>query len=719
MSKNILPNKDGIKSHLDFLFKDQTAGKIEIAYTPPDSGAVCHAEYFNINQINDAAEFAYNKNAQEGVNVYVGAALRKDETAPFGRSSSKDYYYSTSIWCDLDDANAAREAKDKYKDMPPSLVVVTGRHPELRAQVWWRLDTPEHDPIEHKKTLANVCAALNGDKAVVDPARVMRLGGSIAWPKKDGRILELTEIITPQNATQSVSKEAFHLYFPVVDLPLTRPTIGGVDHVPSLQMHTKEEWSIDQVCDMLNHIHPDGQYMDWVSVGMALKDYGVSFDIWDAWSSKGTKYPGSKELYKKWQSFKGRGISIGSLYYHAHNGGYHPSKYNQVILPQKTPMEAFDPETGEILPDKQNPINELTSGQGERVLPLIYADDVTPITETSDFIENLLCENQFSVIYGESNCGKTFFMMDLALHVALGKEWRGREVSQGGVIYAALEGGYNTRNRICAFKQFNELTGQIPLAIIPSGINLLDPKGDIPAFITAIKHAKDRLGSVKMIIIDTLSRALSGGDENASTDMGQLIIHADYIRAITGAHISFVHHCGKDKANGARGHSSLRAAVDTEIEISRDDEHSPSKIKVVKQREMETGEEMYFTLKQVELGINNRLKPITSCVVLPTDAIESKKDITLNAAQLFIYDAIVATMDRYGKDRSVDHRMPSVYSVLYEEFADVLTERGYKEIEPTEKKSKSELVKTSTLAARLSLKKMGKINFNKTYIWIN
>jgi len=31
-----------------------------------------------------------------------------------------------------------------------------------------------------------------------------------------------------------------------------------------------------------------------------------------------------------------------------------------------------------------------------------------------------------------------------------------------------------------------------------------------------------------------------------------------------------IHHSGKDKNKGARGHSSLRAAVDTEIEIKVD-----------------------------------------------------------------------------------------------------------------------------------------------------
>lgn len=66
------------------------------------------------------------------------------------RSNSDDYYKSFYAWADLDDADAARTAKEKYKDLPPSFVVVTGRHPDLRAQVWWKLSDPEQDKAKLK-----------------------------------------------------------------------------------------------------------------------------------------------------------------------------------------------------------------------------------------------------------------------------------------------------------------------------------------------------------------------------------------------------------------------------------------------------------------------------------------------------------------------------------------------------------------------------------------
>lgn len=710
---NLAPNRDAILAHLNFLFSNQDRGLIEIAYTPSNSGAVSKAEYFSPKDIDRAADFALKQNSVEGVNVYVGAALRKDDIPPFGRSNHEDYFLSTAIWCDLDDANAAKEAKEKYKDLPPSFVVVTGRHPDLRAQVWWKLESRQSDPAEQRKALSNICAALSGDKAVVDPIRVMRLGGTIAWPKKDGRVPELTEIKTPPNATQSVSWQSFNDHFPAAHPVDARPAVAevGLYRPEPLFVSQREDFTIDQICDMLKHVHPDSQYLDWLNVGMALKDYGVSFDIWDAWSSKGSKYTGRQELSKKWDSFKGQGVTIGSLYYQAHQGGYHPSKYRASPLQAtQSPKESFDPKTGEII--------EQDTAPQTRVLPLLYADEIQPVTTASDFVEDLLRDNEFSVIYGESNCGKTFFMLDLAMHVALGRKWRDRHVEQGGVVYAALEGGHGTKNRIVAFREHHGIEGKIPLAVIPSNINFLDGKSDMPAFLEAIKMAKERMGSVRMIVVDTLARAISGGDENSSMDMGQLIINADKLREITNAHIAFVHHSGKDSLKGARGHSSLRAAVDTEIEISRPDTDSPSTIKVVKQREMEMIEDMAFTLSRVSLGVNQRGKEVTSCVVVQSEVVDVKREERLTPIQAWVFDAIVAAVDKYGVTKKVNKDMPPVLCVTYDELRVTMEARGGKEFFATEKKTTAEQIKSSTYSARIALQRKGKIGMDAGYVWL-
>lgn len=361
----------------------------------------------------------------------------------------------------------------------------------------------------------------------------------------------------------------------------------------------------------------------------------------------------------------------------------------------------------------------LNPKQPQKQISLIYASDMEPVTKTTDFVEDVLRDNEFSVIYGESNCGKTFFMLDLAMHVALGLPWRNKAVDQGGVIYAALEGGHGTKNRIVAFKRHYGIEGDIPLAVVPSNLNFVDPKADdIEALAQAIQEAQYRLGNVRLIVIDTLARAISGGDENSSVDMGQLIVNADILRGITGAHISFIHHSGKDTAKGARGHSSLRAAVDTEIEISRPSTTSPSLIKVVKQREMEMIPDMAFTLERVVLGMNDRNKEISSCVVSCADVVSQPRQTRLSAVQQFIYDCLIEATLSLGQMRTVLPGMPQVDCVYYDELREIMERKGFKEMMATKNKTTAEQVKSATQTARMGLKKAGKINFDNKFVWV-
>jgi hypothetical protein len=261
--------------------------------------------------------------------------------------------------------------------------------------------------------------------------------------------------------------------------------------------------------------------------------------------------------------------------------------------------------------------------------PLVYADEIHAGDAALDFVEGLLVEGGMSVWYGDSNVGKTFALLDVAIHVALGRPWRGREVDQGAVVYCALEGIAGIRNRIAAWLKHYGITPDrraLPLVVIPSAINMLDPQADVPGLIQSVQAAEAELGRpVKMLCLDTLSRALAGGNENSPEDMGALVRSSDLVRQSTGSHLAYVHHSGKDTAKGARGHSLLRAATDTEIEISRAEGSEVSVMRVTKQRELESGDDVAFRLEVVTLGVNRRGKPLTSCVAVepPVEAVEA------------------------------------------------------------------------------------------------
>jgi hypothetical protein len=414
MNEKILtPNYQSILNHITALFADCPDGLIELAYTPSDSKALNKAEFFNTNEIEKAARFACDINKKEGVNVYIGAALRDPNTAPFARSNNEDYYYATHAWVDLDDANSAKSAKVKYKDIPPSFVVVTGRHPDLRAQAWWKLDRGELDKAKLKSTLANLCHALDGDKAVVDPIRVMRLGGTIAWAKKEGRKPEMTEFIIPKDASKKVSIDDINRYFPPVSIPVDKPNTGGavglsIQHKPILNIYDNT-WTPEKISELLDYIHPDESYEQWVQIGMALKDYNMPFTLWDAWSQKGAKY-NQHEMAQKWQSFKGKGVSIGSLVHIAQKGGWKPQARQSYSVPQAVQyapqaakfappevIETIDPVTGEIV-ETEKP----------KRLFYINAPDIEIQLDTNDFVQGFLSSGAMLLFTANQTAVKHF-----------------------------------------------------------------------------------------------------------------------------------------------------------------------------------------------------------------------------------------------------------------------------------------------------------------------
>lgn len=248
--------------------------------------------------------------------------------------------------------------------------------------------------------------------------------------------------------------------------------------------------------------------------------------------------------------------------------------------------------------------------------PIVRAGLNSGVTMAADFVEGVLTEGGASVLYGPSNCGKSFWILDLAVAVATGKPFRNKlEVDQGAVIYVALEGSHGVKNRIEALTREGKLPDGAPLFLCHAPVSLLNPKhaGKLAA---SVKLAADESGlPCRLVILDTMARAMAGGDENSGMDMTEAVKSIDAIRAATGAHVSVVHHCGKDEARGARGHSSLRAAVDTEIEVSRPDGETISTVRVTKQRDLPMGDAMPFSLVSVTLGTDRRGKPVTSCVV--------------------------------------------------------------------------------------------------------
>ena len=253
-------------------------------------------------------------------------------------------------------------------------------------------------------------------------------------------------------------------------------------------------------------------------------------------------------------------------------------------------------------------------------LSVAFADELPEtFTPPDELVEGVLTAGDGSVLYGDSNSGKTFFVIDMAAAVARGAQWMGRNTEPGLVVYLAAESPASVRGRLQAYQRHHGV--RVPnFAIVQSPIDLFDGDADTEAVIAVVRQLERQRGQkVRLIVGDTLARLSAGANENAGQDMGLVVRRFDRIRTACNAHFLLIHHSGKAAANGARGWSGIRAAVDTEIEVT--DSPTGRCAEITKQRDLSTkGERIGFRLDTVTLGTTKWGAAATSCVVVPADA---------------------------------------------------------------------------------------------------
>jgi len=137
---------------------------------------------------------------------------------------------------------------------------------------------------------------------------------------------------------------------------------------------------------------------------------------------------------------------------------------------------------------------------------------------------------------------------------------------------------------------------------------------------------------LNLIVIDTLAKSMQGADENKIEDMSRVVATGERLIEAFGAHVAFVHHSGKNASLGARGHSSLKGACSTEIEVTADEATKLHTIEITKQRDLNSrGMKLTGRFKAVELGRNQWDKPVSACVVLPVEEPSEHMAATIKA----------------------------------------------------------------------------------------
>jgi hypothetical protein len=355
--------------------------------------------------------------------------------------------------------------------------------------------------------------------------------------------------------------------------------------------------------------------------------------------------------------------------------------------------------------------------------PYQWASALKAEGSTDEFVEGVLARGAMGVIYGESGSGKTYLALDLSCRVALGWPWLGRRTERGPVLYVAAEAGGSIANRLKAFRDHHGVS-DLDVAVVTIPVDLRDPNGDTRRIIAAIRNIERERGEpVLLCVVDTLSRAFGSGNENASEDMGALVRNSDLIRHETGANVLWVHHCGKDAAKGARGHSLLRAATDTEIEVTNRDGFVVAKI--TKQRDGHAGDELAAKLIAVDVGVSKWGTPTTACVVEPLEAapLGVKRAKSLTANETNALEALRVAIADHGERVPATSAIPSgVVAVGLERWRfkyQLIDRLDLESADPKELGRETSARKTRFLRARNQLRAAGVIGNTGDLWWIN
>ena len=231
-------------------------------------------------------------------------------------------------------------------------------------------------------------------------------------------------------------------------------------------------------------------------------------------------------------------------------------------------------------------------------------------------IKFLVPRNVDTLIMGPSKSGKTFETLNMCMHVHFGKDYAGRRVEQGGVVYLTYEGSEGFENRFRAYMQHNDLTK----ADLHSFAWLTRPPGlyasedDAKGVAQEISEiAKTFRLPLSHSVIDTHNAATRGSSEIKSEDLNRIQNNYGTVRTITGCPLWIVGHTNQEGRH--RGNEQFFNGIDAALLIRRlytdekkkiekrdDDRRVIRRLSSDKQRDGDDNVSVDFVLQRVVIG---------------------------------------------------------------------------------------------------------------------
>ncbi|MGZ6199158.1 MAG: AAA family ATPase [Vulcanimicrobiaceae bacterium] len=354
---------------------------------------------------------------------------------------------------------------------------------------------------------------------------------------------------------------------------------------------------------------------------MPVCDLAVFYEEWEGAGSltddgKGSGNYKLRDIAREWFKNKDRYVSSGDAFGAVVDDEDEDEAYSKIIEQERR--------------EEREAVAAIESSRGQ----LHSLSEIAVFCSPDYIIENMFVPGNLVMIHGPSNIGKTFSAWYMALCIAEGWKYFGRNTEQSGVLYCYGEGHSGMQNRALAYlKRYSPKTDNLIVRDgLPNfGLNVKEAK---KAFRKAVKSANEQLAAkglqpLRVVFLDTFAKAVAGAEENSTREMQPIMDELRSLGRELGVAVIPIHHSGKDASQGARGASAIFADVDVNIEIvdpNSDKRFKSLKVKpghlvmvLPKMRDGGKSGVAEFKLEEVRLGENKWGNPVTSMVVVPIE----------------------------------------------------------------------------------------------------
>lgn len=480
---DLTPDPAAISAFASWWFQHCTRGVLEIGWLDAQGRGLIHFEQFARDDLDALTATAIQANLVPGQACYIRAATVMAWGSGPHKTTDMDFEQAPGIWSDIDTPEDFERAKTVQTIVRPNASVITGTVPHPRVQSWFRCSEPIASPDLVRSLNVRLHKLYGGDPAVVNPSRLMRLPGTIAWPWKAGRMPEVTQFVRP--AVDDPRPASYPLSLLTSQLPAgdaeqrqqpagaTAFGVGGLSTVSSLlsAIRAGREW----------HNHMVQLVAHWVGHGRSSAEI---MGHCEGWTLPGYTHEQTRREVQK-----------------AIEGAR-----------QKWSVPDQDP----VLDGVEIPHPGI----------LTAAEFMAGFVPPDYIIDGIVQRGRLYSLTSPTGHGKTAVALYAGCMVASGRSIGGVEVIQGHVIFLAGENPDDLRCRLYAACQVYQLDpAKLAMHVLPATFPLTAERAVV------LRQQINALNcSPALIVVDTAAAFFPGDDDNQNVQMGE---YARNLRTLT------------------------------------------------------------------------------------------------------------------------------------------------------------------------------------------